>query len=381
VYVATLDTIGLKRTMEQLDRLAQDVPSLRTHAALGRAEYYHLKGEHEQAFAIVSPILAATADRSFFGRTSAVVNHARALNRLGRHAEAKDFLQPFLAGVSDDDLTVVMIYPMLHRELAHAQAGLGDHGAAFATIDRLLERYTESKHPLLLGNLHASAAAIAVDAGDTTRALEHVSHMEHWFRPTGNPALIGQCERMLRQVRRMVDGRAGEVEALVPEASFDDGGATARSMLSQCRGSEQRAEFALGLLLSHVRGATGFLFSYQHGDLSLIAPQHGQEPGAELIARIESDIRGHTADEDVTVVTKSPGSASLPPPMPDTNIEDRYRTYLLTIPGRDEVRVVGALAVSLGERPLRAPQQSFMQTVARTLFESGDGGSTETRVR
>jgi hypothetical protein len=385
VYVLTLDTIGLKRAMEQIDRLAQEIPSLRRHAELARAEYHHLKGEHDRGFELAGPHLDGTADRSFLGRSFAVSNRARALNRLGRHAEAKAAVEPLIARLTAQDRTVVAIYGNLFRELSHAHAGLGEHAQAFELVDALLERHEPSRHPLLLGNLHATAAAIAVGAGDVPRALEHVSHMEHWFRPTGNPALIGQCERMLRQVRRLVDGGPGAGDAAPADGgSADDASAarSARSLLSHCQGPEQRAQFALDLLLNHVRGESGFLFSFEGGALSLIAPQHGEEPPPQLLSRLHSDIAGQMEDEAATVVTKAPGSASLPPPMPVVEVEQVYRSYVLTIPGRDELRIVGAVAVSVGEKPLRPAQQAFLQGVARSLFEAGDAGATtDTRTR
>jgi len=43
--------------------------------------------------------------------------------------------------------------------------------------------------------------------------------------------------------------------------------------------------------------------------------------------------------------------------------------------------VVGALAVALGERPLRTPQQAFLQAVSRSLFDAGDVNTVDTRWR
>ncbi len=382
VYVLTADTIGLKRTMEEIDRLAQEIPSLRRNAVLARGEYHHLKGEHAEGFALVEPELQATRDREFIGRTFAIANKARALNRLGRHAEAKALVEPAIARLSAADMLVVTLYASTFRELAHALAGLGDHEAAFDVLDAMLARHAQSDHPLLLGSVHASATAVALLVGDVARALEHVTHMEHWFRPTANPALIAQCERLRREVKRLVEGQlpGGPPVLVSPDTSADESIASARSMLSQCQGSDQRAQFALDLLLNHVHARSGFLFAVQDGELSLVAPQHGDEPATELIERVKGDLGRD--DEQATVVVDSNKRASLPPPVPIASNTETYRTFPLTLPGKDELRVVGVLAVSVGERALQPPQQAFLQAIARSLFEAGDAGSkTETQVR
>jgi hypothetical protein len=49
--------------------------------------------------------------------------------------------------------------------------------------------------------------------------------MERWYRPTGNPALISQCERAARELRRF--RRAiGELPTSLPPDSSDQAGAT-----------------------------------------------------------------------------------------------------------------------------------------------------------
>jgi hypothetical protein len=152
--------------------------------------------------------------------------------------------------------------------------------------------------------------------------------------------------------------------------------------MSQCQGPEQRAEFALQLLLNHVRAQSGFLFAYDKEQLKLVAPHHGQEPATEIMSRIQADIASHLQDDEATVVTRAPGSTSMPPPMPDAEIKQTYRTFVLTLPGLTEPYVVGAIAVAvdLTARPLRQPLKTFTEAIARSLFEAGDAGSvTETQ--
>jgi hypothetical protein len=382
VNVLTQDTIGLKRTMEQLDRLGQEIPSLAFHARMARSEYHFLKGEYEQGIAISGPLRASMPERGFVGYTFSLSSEAHALNRLGRHAEAKALMEPLVQGLSEADKDVVGHYGNLARELAHAHCGLGDHTAAFAIIDELLERHGGSGHPLLLGNLHSTGAAIAIAAGDATRALEHLTQMEHAFRPTKNPALIAQWEHMRREVRRLVEQRTPELTVSLDALDSSSGASDVpvRALLKQCKSADQRAQLALDLIVNHVRGKRGFLFAFQHDDLQLIAPQHGAEPQTELVERIRHDIDQDLEQDDVTVVGR-PARSPLPPALEPAPSRTAYRTITLAIKVNGALRVVGAVAIEGGVRPLAAPQTSFLQTVARALFDDGETGETQAGTR
>ena len=383
VSVLTRDTIGLKRTMEQIDRLAQQIPALKLHAEMVRAEYNYLKGDYAHGLAIAGPIIAATKDREFVGRTFSLASQARALNRLGRYTEAKSLMEPLVARLSEADKEVVAHYAELSRELAHAYSGLGDHEGAAAIIDDMLVRYGTCNNPLLLGNLHASATALALAVDDVLLAREHLSEMERFFRPTGNPSLIAQCEHMRREVRRRVALTAPEHAAEFGDLDSVAGDefSTARSLLSQAQGPEQRAQHALDLLIAHMRGRSGYLFSYEKSDLHLIAPRHGAEPHTEVLDRIRDGVAGNQPAADVTVVTARLARASLPPTTEPPPRRSNFRTYLLTIPQTGGDRIVGAVAIEAGVNALSSPKPEFLQTVARALFEAGDAGKTEVSTR
>jgi hypothetical protein len=79
-------------------------------------------------------VLESTPDRGFIGRSNAMATYCRALNRLGRHAQAKAALQPMIERLSEADRRVVSFYANLYREYAEADAGLGN----FVEATRLL---------------------------------------------------------------------------------------------------------------------------------------------------------------------------------------------------------------------------------------------------
>lgn len=365
VYTSTLDTIGLKRIAERLDQLAQEIPSLRYDATMVRAEYHHAKGDHEQAFAISKPILDNTQDRAFIGRSNAMATYCRGLNQLGRHEEAKAVLLPMIERLTPNDRRAAALYVSLERELAQAYAGLGDHGAAMGVLDVAIERYADSQHPLLLGNLHSTAASTAIIANDYARATEHARLMERWFRATENPVLIARSEKMLRRVRAL-SGAPPEDEARAQADVRTQETArwqTAFSELTLLRQDHERAEQALQLALEYARSGGGFLFSIQDGKPVLIAPRQGEEPPDVLLTRVSRAAQGGTAlseaQEDDPEKTRVESFAS-----PGSDAE--YAVFALD---DDVENVVGVLVLLMHPaRAFRAPTSEFLDALSRAVF-------------
>ena len=370
VYTSTLDTIGLKRIAERLDQLAQQVPSLGYDAIMVRAEYHHAKGDHERAFAISKPILDSTQDRGFIGRSNAMATFCRGLNQLGQHEEAKAVLLPMIERLTPSDRRVAALYINLERELAHAYAGLGDHDAAACVIDAALERYADSEHPLLLGNLHSTAAAIAISARDYTRAAAHARLMERWFRATDNPVLIAQTEKMLRRVRALSGAPPEDVGRAGGDAARSGDTArwqTALAELTLLREDHERAEQALHLALQHARSRGGFLFSVHDGKPVLIAPRQGEEPPDVLSRRVRVAAEGGTiaADNEQACDAESTRVESFASP----GSEAEYAVVALE--GADGDNVVGVLALLIHPGgAFRSLRPEFLDALSRALFPS-----------
>jgi hypothetical protein len=85
------------------------------------------------------------------------------------------------------------------QELALIEARLGDSARARSLLDGCFAHSRASQNPLALGSLHRDSAIVALLARDAAGFVEHLAAMERWFRPTENPALIQQCNRLRLQ--------------------------------------------------------------------------------------------------------------------------------------------------------------------------------------
>jgi hypothetical protein len=98
--------------------------------------------------------------------------------------------------VTDEDREYVMHFLTLDLELAVANAALGHHADAMASIDALLERYGHTDHRLALGLLHEARACIAWSCGETKAYEESLAEAKRCFLPTREPCLIAKCSRL-----------------------------------------------------------------------------------------------------------------------------------------------------------------------------------------
>ncbi|HMJ12204.1 MAG TPA: hypothetical protein VK524_12355, partial [Polyangiaceae bacterium] len=116
------DTIGVRRTWEQLARLAQEVPSLRQHAAAAHAAYLTLRGHTREAIAEYERLLP---DFPMWGCTNWDAVHAhymRALNKDGQHTRAKEVGVSIAAVAREDQYTWASTFECF-RQRAIAEAG------------------------------------------------------------------------------------------------------------------------------------------------------------------------------------------------------------------------------------------------------------------
>jgi hypothetical protein len=124
--------------------------------------------------------------------------------------------------------------------------------------------------------------------------------------------------------------------------------------------------------LDHIQATAGFLFSSKYGTPTLVAPVHGEEPPAALLARVSSELNGDAETDDQTVA--SSGEESGAPPAPDSqrSTQSLYVVHLLA----NGTRTLGALAALQPEgRPLRRPRPAFFGAVASALFQTIETGS------
>jgi hypothetical protein len=192
-----------KRIMEELDRLAAEIPSIRRHAALARSSYHKLRGDSAESMRLRDPVRTSEAPRSFNGWSTMMAGHVLDCARTDQLERALKDGREALGLYAPHELIATSVITPLHVELALAEAEAGELDVARERIESALARTVERGGPATRGTLHEAAARIALVAGDRDRAVSHQLEMERCFRPTGNPLLVARCERLKRAIARL----------------------------------------------------------------------------------------------------------------------------------------------------------------------------------
>jgi hypothetical protein len=197
VYMKLWDVVALTRIADRLAVLGQSVPSLRMYGRLARMTQRYAQGEPvDEVAAIMKAELANHEPRGFIGWSAIHGSLAHMYNSQNRFEEAKATCEAALAHITDEDREYVLLFLDVDIEMAIAEAGLGSIAEALARIDRLIERFRTSNHPLVQGGLHEARARVAWMGGLVEDYKHSLGLVDYWYRRTGTPALISKCERL-----------------------------------------------------------------------------------------------------------------------------------------------------------------------------------------
>jgi hypothetical protein len=363
----------MKRTGEELERLSREIPSLGLHASVARAAVALLRGDGAYAAEQVGSVLAAVPPRSFIGWGAMSGAMARGCNAVGDHARAKRICDSTLAELSEADQALTAMYLILHLELAIAEAHLGQHERAAQRIDALIERHRVASGPVTMGSLHRTHALIAIHIGDHASARHHLEEMEAWFKPTKNPSLLQQCERLRARLAPGDAALPSGIRNVDPNATAVD------HQISSPEGetSAQRRDRVLSIILRQTASEQGYLFDVRGAPVQLaptrdaVAPEHVLDQVRRDVRSFERNRRRASTELDMTQLTSLGAGTEFTRTALRPRDHD-YRTIVLSVDGE---RAVAAAAVLAGDGAATLPE-SLARSLARVLLEGGDAMTT-----
>jgi tetratricopeptide (TPR) repeat protein len=252
------DTIAVRRISEQLDRRSKELPSMAIYAKAARAAYLSLRGDLPAAIALYEEVLPNIGIRRRVAWQSVRASYADALSRAGQHARAKEVLEQALSTMLPGEDRIVSRFLEPQRQLAIAEAGLGNHERATEMLDGLLARWGDADQPLMVGLLHKSRAELALSTSDWATFELHHAAMGRCFKSTRNPSLVAQWERLREHGARSgtwahggpseASGKADPAEAEVTTFHHDvDALGTRR--LSQLSATPDPYDLALAMIM------------------------------------------------------------------------------------------------------------------------------------
>jgi tetratricopeptide (TPR) repeat protein len=368
------DVTALRRAIEQLRQAVPDVPNLEKYLLLDEGYLELTLGRADEARAIFERCREQFPLGEIVGWDNTRNSLGLALIALGEHERACEVIEEALpyTGAAEEP-TVVRV--LMECTLATARAHLGHHAEAMQRIDELLQRIAHADHPMLLGQVHETAAQIAELAGNEERRGAHLAAMQQWWGKTHNPALLTRAQRA--QQRSQTSDRPSAVDP--PDIEVATRVSTLRSargvvaILEACANDEERARSALQMIAEEAAGSSGYLFRWSRGELRLLASLGAGTPQDALERAIRRQIRGSLGD---SMQMESAPEVAL------TNVdggavdgEQQYATMLLTRSVDGKPKVVAAVALRMGSIPLRPPSAPQLQSIAEALDDGSPAGS------
>jgi len=286
---------------------------------------------------------------------------ARLLNRLGRHAEAKRVAEDTVALMTSGERAFPTLYLEVERQLAFADAHLGDYAAAVTRLTSLLELHGPNKSPLHLGILCEARALIAQQSGHQEVFLEYLKRARDLFATTGNPRLIARIEQLA--VGHNASAATGESEppelGTVMELGFDAELDRATSEVNTLRG---RASAALDVVLRHLGAGSGYI-CLGDGDVLELVASHGEHASEELVAGARQTLGDLRAS---MLETSAERTVSLAPEAPSfqSSVRKTHQVIPLHKIDQEAISIVGALILP-GDAALPSAQTLMM--LARRL--------------
>jgi hypothetical protein len=190
------DVVSLTQIADSLEQMCGKVTSLKLYRRLAHLALLRSRGAFSEVESAILELLGSSEPRSFIGWAATVSITARALNETGEYDAAKSMCEDALLHITDEDREWVTLFLDLDVEMAIAEAGLGEPEKGLARVDKLLERFRDCGHPIVIGSLHEARARISWKMGQVADYLHSLTLVERWYRGTGTPALIARCERL-----------------------------------------------------------------------------------------------------------------------------------------------------------------------------------------
>jgi tRNA A-37 threonylcarbamoyl transferase component Bud32 len=374
VYGDYHDVVGLKRTLDGLERQVEQGYSFATMRDTVRAELLRQRGRPDEACRLFEQVIAAYGTEIHAPRHVALAGLAEAQLAAGDAAGAIATAQwaSQLVGFRICQLRVI-------RCQALAEAQLGQVDRAVSRIDRALADTEPLAVPAMLGLLHETRAQLALRAGDRDAFAIHLAAMNRWLRPTGNPALIARIDRLTQSGRgaaqrgsappwnadsdvtqtSAVDVGAGAPTAtLLTEATLDPDELASRLEL-QWGGASDPAGCALELLIADSGGAAGHLYRVDgQGYLDLVALSPGARPDP-MVRQAAAQIA--TREATTGELSESVRSSS------STRLDNWLMVALVCA---STTAPIGIAAIQASARPVRRPRAQLCSAVARWLNQA-----------
>jgi hypothetical protein len=270
---ANWSDLGLmRRSLERLEQLAQEIPSLRPHLHSNQIAYHFRRGEFELAVELGERYVREHPPHTLSGWGPTYAVTALALIEAGDVRRARELCEHARAHVSEADAAYTVMYGQLEMAHATALAVLGERQRAEAITRSHVE------HRRAAGD-HAGLVAVHQDRARIARLLDDRTALDDALRAMRMAALDSACPALVLLADRTAELRAPlhspppQLASLGSEADTQVTEPSERGVAKFLRGARtpgERCRQALRLLARCTASDEAYLFACEGGELTLV---------------------------------------------------------------------------------------------------------------
>ncbi|MFT3924868.1 MAG: protein kinase [Myxococcales bacterium] len=189
------DLVSARRSLERLEELVHEVPTLTPMRDIMRVMYQWRRGNLEKAIELGEYLVNKYPAKSVIGWVAGYGAYAGALNESGNYQKAQEICERARAVITDADREYAIIYSHVDRELAVALAAQGRRAEAEAITQKAIKFYEERREYAWLYAEYENAARIAKICGDGEGVREAVKNMREAAKRANSKFLLAQSAR------------------------------------------------------------------------------------------------------------------------------------------------------------------------------------------
>jgi tetratricopeptide (TPR) repeat protein len=283
------DVMGLKRSVEQLDALADEVRSVGRLRDATHACYLAERGMPRDALTRYGAMFEAiNQDAPTLRDVQYLGAYARILRKAGELTRAKRVCENVLAKLSPEAREFTLLSFSAELELPLVLSQLGQHSAAQEKADALLTAQSQHDNPMLHGLAHGLRVEVALAAGDRKAMEHHLQRMGEWLRDTEHPTLFAQYQRLCDKLNAL---KSTSRHSRAPMFAKQDVEMILRSYPEPAK----RYQKALELCLGEADAQRGYLYLMRDEELWLAAKNGIELPSTLCIGELLQHVNMHRA--------------------------------------------------------------------------------------
>lgn len=297
------DIVGLRRTLELLDKLAAEVPSFAKMRDTGRVAYHFRRGDYASAVKHGEAFIRAYPPFSLISWANIYAQTALSYLELGQPERGLEICERGIAALTPADLPYVVHFAMLEAAYAALLAAGGEVERSQQMFDSLLARLRasgEHARGFLMYEYRVKVARLLRDHSALRAAL---ADMREVALASMNPSVIALADQITElNASRRSSPRPAPLQADAPlDVDLDTQPieTIAAQFLRLERAPQRLAEDALQLLGQYANSGEAYLYKLDRGALSLLASLDGRAPPAQL----ESVLSGLPSNEQLITRT------------------------------------------------------------------------------